>query len=75
MQQNRLQIKGMSHQLPPAVCADGECSRIINLRCRDNVWEPVGDPRLIYTPADPSRKVIFLHCNETYKHYISYLTE
>ncbi len=72
MQQNRLQIKGMSHQLPPAVCADGECSRIINLRCRDNVWEPVGDPRLIYTPADPSRKVIFLHCNETYKHYISY---
>ena len=72
MQQNRLQIKGMSHQLPPAMCSDGECSRIVNLRCRDGIWEAVGEPRLLYTPEETSRKVIFLHCNEAYKHYISY---
>ena len=72
MQQNRLQIKGMSHQLPPAMCGDGECSRIVNLRCRDGIWEAVGEPRLLYTPEETSRKVIFLHCNEAYKHYISY---
>lgn len=71
-QQNRLPITGMSHTLPPAMCEDGECSRIVNMRCKNDVWEPVGDPRLIYTPDDPSRKIIFLHCNEVYKHYISY---
>ena len=71
-QQNRLPITGMSHTLPPAMCEDGECSRIVNMRCENDVWKPVGNPRLIYTPDDPSRKIIFLHCNEAYKHYISY---
>lgn len=55
-QQNRLPITGMSHTLPPAMCEDGECSRIVNMRCENDVWKPVGNPRLIYTPDDPSRK-------------------
>lgn len=71
-EQKRLQITGISALLPPSVSPDGECSHVVNLRCRDDVWRPVGTPSCCYTPADPSHRLIFVHVNESYKHFFTY---
>ena len=62
----------MSALLPPAISTDGECSHVVNLRCRDGVWSPVGTPACCYTPADASHRLVFVHVNEAYKHYFTY---
>ena len=62
----------MSALLPPAISTDGECSHVVNLRCRDGVWTPVGTPACCYTPADASHRLVFVHVNEAYKHYFTY---
>lgn len=70
--QKRLQITGISTQQPPSVSPDGECSHMVNLRCRNGVWTPVGTPACRYTPADASHRLLFVHANEAYKHYFTY---
>lgn len=70
--QKRLQITGISTLLPPSVSPDGECSHMVNLRCREGVWAPVGTPVCRYTPADASHRLLFVHANEAYKHYFTY---
>lgn len=65
-------MSGISALLPPAVSPDGECSHVVNLRCRDGVWSPVGTPTCCYTPADASHRLVFVHVNEAYKHYFTY---
>lgn len=62
----------MSALLPPAISTDGECSHVVNLRCRDGVWSPVGTPACCYSPADASHRLVFVHVNEAYKHYFTY---
>lgn len=72
MEQNRLTIKGMSHIIPPEFSEDGECSRIMNLRSKNGIWETTGLPEEIYKIKDTNREIIAIHSNEGYVHYISY---
>ena len=70
--QQRISIAGISQSLPPALSPDGESSNLSNLRCDNGVWRPVGNPKLLYTPSDPARKTVYIHVNESYKHYLTY---
>ena len=70
--QQRISIAGISQNLPPALSPDGESSNLSNLRCDNGVWRPVGNPKLLYTPSDPARKPVYIHVNESYKHYLTY---
>lgn len=70
--QQRISIAGISQNLPPALSPDGESTNLSNLRCDNGVWRPVGSPKLLYTPSDPTRKPVYIHVNESYKHYLTY---
>ena len=62
----------MAQNLPPSMSPDGESSHLLNLRCRDGVWRPVGRPTRLYEPADPTHRLIYVHVNESYKHFFTY---
>lgn len=70
--QKRLKIGGVSQTLPPSLSPDGESSCMVNLRCDNGVWRPVGRPRVVYTPTDASHRLIHIHVNEDYKHLFTY---
>lgn len=67
-----MRFNGETHCPPSGVSTDGDCSHVVNLRYREGAWRPVGFPKVLYTPFDTSRKIIFVHKNESYEHYISY---
>lgn len=72
MEQINLIFKGETHSPPSGISTDGDCSHVVNLRYKDGAWRPIGLPETLYVPADESRKIIFVHKNESYEHYISY---
>ncbi len=72
MEKINLTFMGETHCPPPGISPDGECSHVVNLRLKDGAWRPAGFPEVLYTPSDTSRKIVFVHKNETYEHYISY---
>ena len=72
MEQINLIFKGETHSPPSGISTDGDCSHVVNLRYKDGAWRPIGFPETLYVPADESRKIIFVHKNESYEHYISY---
>ena len=72
MEQINLTFNGETHCPPAGTSPEGDCSHVVNLRYKDGAWRPVGLPEVLYTPADASRKIIFVHKNESYEHYLSY---
>ncbi len=64
-------LKGIACTVPPALSPDGECNRVINLRYQNDTWIPIGTPSAIYVPSSPDHKIVYIHCNEKYTHYIS----
>ena len=72
MEQINLTFKGETHCPPAGTSPEGDCSHVVNLRYKDGAGRPVGLPEVLYTPADTSRNIIFVHKNESYEHYLSY---
>jgi hypothetical protein len=43
--QEQHKITGIARNLPPSVVGDFSCAEVINMRCKDGVWRPVGDKK------------------------------